>query len=150
MDLIAETVRRRFYHSHIADTMEIEAIALKNPFPCVLWDHNSGFSVEQISAVLERLLDAGCTYFVCGGEQCERLHDITDEIDVIRKLDSQDSVNIMSIWHNDETPDEVIAFFLDHAVTHKGQYVDNLLITMGTSNSTDIVDLLRAKVADAN
>ena len=49
-------------------------------FACLLaWDAR-GVSADVVSAVVEPLLWEGASYFVCWGPDCERVHDIIDEI----------------------------------------------------------------------
>ena len=49
-------------------------------FACLLaWDAR-GVSVEAVSSVVVQLLRAGASYFVCWGPDCERVHDIIDEL----------------------------------------------------------------------
>ncbi|MCB0346198.1 MAG: hypothetical protein KDD66_13860, partial [Bdellovibrionales bacterium] len=49
-------------------------------FVCLLaWDA-SAVTVDDISNLAVQLLKAGAAYFVCWGPDCERVHDIIDEI----------------------------------------------------------------------
>jgi len=49
-------------------------------FACLLaWDAR-GVTADDVCALVEPLLRAGACYFVCWGPDCERVHDIIDEI----------------------------------------------------------------------
>jgi hypothetical protein len=49
-------------------------------FACLLaWDAR-GASADTVSTFIEPLLRAGASYFVCWGPDCERVHDIIDEM----------------------------------------------------------------------
>jgi hypothetical protein len=66
--------------------------------------------------VAEVLLADGCRYAVCAGKQCERWHDIIDEVFVQAHLDQPesalDAAHVITSWHDGETPDEVAFFFI--------------------------------------
>ena len=81
-------------------------------FTCFLaWDAD-GASVESVSELVELLLRAGASYFVCWGKDCERVHDIIDE--TISHPDSglPSDATIMTTWHSDEPLAEALQFFL--------------------------------------
>lgn len=73
----------------------------------IAWDARD-VPVENVSALLDPLIDAGCVYFVCWGPDCERVHDIADESDPY-----EDNAVIMTTWHSDETLDDALFFFLN-------------------------------------
>jgi hypothetical protein len=83
-------------------------------FACLLaWDAR-GASSEAVSALVEPLLRAGASYFVCWGPDCERVHDIIDEMVSYPDNDfgvPEDSC-IMTSWHTSEPLGEAIRFFL--------------------------------------
>lgn len=87
----------------------------KRPFVALLWDHDGVADDSVKEHVIERLLDAGCRYFVCGGVACELWHDFADEIFVFRTLDlTEDEIDAVfapTTWHTDESLDDVAFFF---------------------------------------
>lgn len=83
-------------------------------FVCFLaWDARQA-SNEAILAVATHLLSLGASYFVCWGPDCRRVHDIIDQV----ASDSETLVGvpldwcIMTTWHESETIDEALRFFL--------------------------------------
>jgi hypothetical protein len=83
-------------------------------FACLLaWDA-TGLSAEAISEFVGPLLRAGASYFVCWGPDCERVHDIIDEI--VSHPDNEfgvpESSCIMTSWHHAEPLREALWFFL--------------------------------------
>ena len=83
-------------------------------FACLLvWDAR-GVTADDLSAFVEPLLRAGASYFVCWGPDCERVHDIIDEIVSSPGNDfgvPEDSC-IMTTWHDAEPLRDALWFFL--------------------------------------
>ena len=72
----------------------------------------STIATEEIASFAERLLDAGCVYVCCWEPDCERVHDIFDEVIVSRPASPG---VIMTTWHN-ESLDEAVDFLLVDAL----------------------------------
>jgi hypothetical protein len=82
-------------------------------FACLLaWDARD-VSSDKVSEFIEPLLHAGACYFVCWGQDCERVHDIIDEM--VSYPENSFSVPndscIMTTWHADETLEDALIFF---------------------------------------
>src|SRR5687768_14637869 len=78
-------------------------------FVCLLaWDARQATAAE-VGAVADRLLAAGCVYVVCWGPDCERVHDIFDEVDLARRPDGPWA---MTTWHSTDPLSEAIWFAL--------------------------------------
>jgi hypothetical protein len=97
-------------------------------FPCMVWDHNGCFSDAQRSELARQLLQVGCRYAVCSGQNCEAWHDAVDVEFVQQHLDDSDetrkAVHVLTTWHAGESPDDVAFFFVlntnfdDHNFEH--------------------------------
>ena len=76
------------------------------------WEKDlSGY--QQIKALIEKLIDMGCKYFVCVGAYSEKLHDFIDDVLLDRSINSQfEDSDVMTTWHDTETVEEVAEFFL--------------------------------------
>jgi hypothetical protein len=115
MEVIAETPEKTFA------AITIDQPSFSAPFegvlyPCLIWDHDGGFTHVERRAVAKTLLEAGCRYAVCGGLNCEAWHDAVDIEFVERHLhdaeDVRDAVHVMTTWHEGESPDDVAFFFV--------------------------------------
>jgi len=107
---------RRLFALHLALPSEFPAQVRLPPgnFVCLLaWDAR-GVPAEVVSTLVERLLSAGACYFVCWGPDCERVHDIVDEIDADpdSSLGAPEGSVIMTTWHSSEPLSEALWFFL--------------------------------------
>lgn len=105
-------------------------------FACLLvWDAR-GASVDTISSVVEPLLRAGASYVVCWGPDCERVHDIIDEIASHPNFGAPPDSCIMTTWHPDVPLGEALWFFLSCS-TPDEHYADStraaLAISIGSS-----------------
>src|SRR5262245_37122525 len=106
---------RRLFSLDIASADALPRLDLPpGNFACLLaWDAH-GASAHAVSAFVEPLLRAGASYFVCWGPDCERVHDIIDEM--LSRPDNtfgvpEDSC-IMTTWHASEPLREALWFFL--------------------------------------
>jgi hypothetical protein len=67
-------------------------------------------STNEISDIANWALDQGAVYVCVWGPDCERVHDIIDEVLVDRNPDATDEDVIMTTWHDDEALNEALWF----------------------------------------
>jgi hypothetical protein len=108
-------LERRLFSLEIPSAGVLPRVMLPDGnFACLLaWDAR-GASADDVSAVVQPLLRAGASYFVCWGPDCERVHDIIDEIASYPDNDfgvPEDSC-IMTTWHASEPLCAALWFFL--------------------------------------
>lgn len=74
-------MERRLFSISIPSPVELPRLDLPaGNFACLLaWDAR-GTPAHAVSSFVEPLLRAGASYFVCWGPDCERVHDIIDEM----------------------------------------------------------------------
>lgn len=80
--------------------------------------------IEEYSKKAKKLIESGLIYLCAWGEECEKIHDIFDEENVIMEINQEietDNDNvIMTTWHQDESLKEALYFFLmDTSPTEK-------------------------------
>ena len=71
-------------------------------------------SVDIIAATAEQYIDAGLIYVCVWGPDCERVHDIFDEVHV-GDGSVEPVITLMSTWHSDASLEEAIWYFLESA-----------------------------------
>ncbi len=71
-------------------------------------------STDDIADVAERLLRQGLRYLCAWGPDCQRAHDIFDEV-YVGAGDSPYDFDLMTTWHEDESIGEALWFFLNCA-----------------------------------
>jgi hypothetical protein len=69
---------------------------------------------KKIGQVAEESLKSGLAYLCVWGPDCERVHDIFDEVDVELDADQTKPV-VMTTWHSDESLEDALSFFLHSA-----------------------------------
>ncbi|MEW6073379.1 MAG: hypothetical protein AB1726_12410 [Planctomycetota bacterium] len=91
-------------------------------------------SAEDVSALIEPLLRAGASYFVCWGPDCERVHDIIDETLSYSGNDFgvPDESCIMTTWHDSEPLREALRFFLANCWPEE-HYEDSTTVALAIS-----------------
>jgi hypothetical protein len=72
-------------------------------------------SINEISNIANWALDQGSVYLCAWGPDCERVHDIIDEVIANRNLGETDEDVIMTTWHEDEALDEALWFAVNSA-----------------------------------
>ena len=106
-------------------------LSLPSPrFACLIaWDSRDA-SVDEVASIAQTLLDSGAVYVCAWGPDCERVHDIVDEIEV--GLNSPTVVDrvVMTTWHSDEPLAEAIWFVLMNSFPDEG-YEDGCGSTVG-------------------
>lgn len=105
---------RDLFVVEVADPAALAALrAPGGHFTCLLvWDA-ALVSVEIVARVAEQLLEAGCVYMCAWGPDCERVHDIFDEVivgDGSQVVD--DDAIVMTSWHAAESLEDALWFFL--------------------------------------
>jgi hypothetical protein len=97
-------------------------------------------STDTIARVAEQLLVLGLIYVCCWGPDCERVHDIFDEVHV-GDCSTEPTFTLMSTWHSDEPLEEAIWFFIESAFPLDTEMATTsyLAITVGSSDWAAIV-----------
>jgi hypothetical protein len=107
---------RRLFSLAIPSAEELPQIALpsRHFVTLIAWDARR-MTVQAISQLVEALLRAGSSYFVCWGPDCMRVHDIVDELASYpdSEFDFPASSVVMTTWHEREPLAEALEFFLD-------------------------------------
>jgi hypothetical protein len=93
-----------------------ENLALSSPrFVCLLaWDARPA-SVEEVATLAHRLLASGAVYICAWGPDCERVHDICDEVAVGPNPPAQVDRVVMTTSHAGESLAEAILFAVNSA-----------------------------------
>jgi hypothetical protein len=103
----------------------------------IAWDAR-GVPAEEVASLAEALMESGCTYFVCWGPDCERVHDIVDEC----RESNASRIGILTTWHADETLDDAVWVFLNTTVPDplfENQFHSSVAITIGSPSWASVV-----------
>jgi len=103
----------------------------------------TGVSTQAIADFAVAALNMGMVYFCSWGQDCERFHDIVDEVLIADDLAEQkfsrpsnDDV-VMTTWHADDTLEEALDFLATSAAPTDGFAPDSdfrLVICVGNSD----------------
>ena len=102
------------YHASSLNTVSDSLDPDCRHFVAMLVCDGRNLSADNIAKVARNLIDSGCAYFCCWGDDCERVHDIFDEEWVGDGFNSHSDDTILTTWHADDTLEQFIEFSLLH------------------------------------
>ena len=127
---------RKLFSLRLATAAELPPrVDLQSPhFACLLaWDASHA-TTESVSALVERLLRSGASYFVCWGPGSERVEDTIDELvaDPANDFGVPDESVIMTTSHASEPLEEALWFLLRSSWPEE-HYVDSTRAALAIS-----------------
>jgi hypothetical protein len=116
-------------------------------FVCLLSWNATRAEAAAIAGFAEKLLTLGCVYFCCRGADCERVHDVIDQVLVGDGSTNVTWLDVMTTWHDKDSLDDAVAFFLDSACP-ADRYLNEcrtaLAVTVGNEFEVTSVELALA------
>ena len=116
----------------------------------------TGISTEMIADFAHNALKSGMVYFCSWGPDCERFHDIVDELVVADELGEgmfvaldPDDV-IMTTWHDDESLEEALDFFVNYSCPTDGFAPDSDYWLAFCVNNSAWTEKIRKRLDSAN
>jgi hypothetical protein len=107
-------------------------------FACLLWDSGSERTVEQRHLVVAALIEAGCRYFVCGGDAPSAWEQAADEAFVMMTLRASEPEVaerlVMTTAHETESEAKVVLFFVSCTNFSTHSFTDFLVLTIGSDS----------------
>lgn len=82
-------------------------------FALLLVGDATGMAVKTLAALAEASISRGACWVSTWGPDCERVHDIFDEVAVGDGL--AEPASVLTTWHDDEPLSETLSFFWDSA-----------------------------------
>ena len=115
----------------------------------------TGLSTERVSEFAHAALKSGMVYFCAWGPDCERFHDIVDEVvvkdELARRLFVKNETDtIMTTWHDDEPLSEALDFFANLTSPTAGfEQNSNYWVAVSLDN-TEWARELQLRLGEAN
>jgi hypothetical protein len=104
-------------------------------FACLIWDSGGERTVEQRHLVVAALIEAGCRYFVCGGEDPLAWEEAADEEIVMMTLNASEAEveerMVMTTAHKAESEEDVVFFFVSCTNFTAHGFSNFLVLTVG-------------------
>jgi len=79
----------------------------------LIWDAAT-VDATAITKLARKLIDSGCAYVCCWGDDCERVHDLFDSEWISNGFDPASDDTIMTTWHTNDSLDDFIHYSLAH------------------------------------
>jgi hypothetical protein len=109
---------------------------------------SSRVSIDSISDVAESALRSGLVYLCAWGPDCERVHDIFDEVIVGENPNETEKSVIMTSWHAKDSLDEALWFFL-HTAFPADDYIDETKVEIvAVVGNEEWADQIRKRLLD--
>lgn len=103
----------------------------------------SGLDADVIGAFAAHCIDQGMFWVSAWGPECERVHDIFDEVDIQR---SGSEAIVMTTWHTSESlEDALLLFWYAFAAEGKQGGPGRVVLTVGSPNWPDEVRRIAAE-----
>ena len=114
LERLGDHLDRPLFALALADfELPVERLELASAnFLCLLAADFTSASNGEIARLAQRLIENGASYFVCWGPDCERAHDLIDDVTLLLDSPTPDDSLIMTTWHANEPLDEALFFFL--------------------------------------
>jgi len=116
----------------------------------------SAVSTDIISEFAYAALKSGMVYFCAWGPDCERFHDIVDEVCVEDELGARLFVGpstrdvIMTTWHSHDTLDEAVEYLIYSACPTDGFTADSDFWVAICVNNSEWAATTRQRFGEAN
>ena len=121
---------------------ETSTIEVNSPFACLIYSNQQNVTRDEMSSVANLLINSGCRYAVCAGLNCLDWHDSIDITDTIHDPTLQNF--IMSTWHENESVEDVVWFWLNLTDFDDVAFENYLALLIG--NSHDVEEKIREAV----
>ena len=123
-------------------------------FSCLCVIKVAAASTDEVSGFCRRLIELGCGYFCAWGQDCERVHDIMDELIVGDNPPDTYIGCLMTTWHAKESLSDAINYFLTCTVPDDEYAPDGcahgLVVEVGSPEwATGVEKLLRESMRHA-
>ena len=71
--------------------------------------------LDDLSPLINALLDSGCRSFVCVGSSSEALHDFIDDVILEKSLENEleEERNVVTTWHDKESFEDTLSYFFN-------------------------------------
>jgi hypothetical protein len=117
-------------------------------YVALIWG-NISFHANERQEVAKALIDSGCRYVVCGGQDCEAWHDETDMVWAMLSVELGQGLEmpaVMTSWHNNESEEDVVYFAFNLTNFDEHEFNKYLVLMIGSDHSEErrIEELIEA------
>lgn len=133
MERIARIGPKEIWLEVLARPYEFQSPFSGQEFVCILMANDSSITPAEQNHISDRIVAEGCRYAVCGGIDCSSSHDAVDWAHLVTDPDYHppDETFVMTTWHEDESPAEVIWFGLHCTNFDQHDFTRYLLLLLG-------------------
>lgn len=123
-------------------------------FTIFIANNGNEINIEKLFEVANKLIKSGLVYASAWGKDCEKIHDIFDEEIVYMEnnseIESDDDDIIMTTWHNNDTLEEALWFFLNCTYPTNKYYSKCKTSCVLNLGDSEVSDLIRTYLENQN
>ena len=148
MELIEERDGREYWLQILDDIAEFRPPFSGKPYPVLIWETRLARTDRERQQLTTALIASEVRYGVCGGVECERWHDALDWAFLDQNLEGEayDARFVMTSWHSEEPPDEVVFFFVNTTNFDAHDFDRFLIVQLGRDWAA--TEALKTAIAD--
>jgi hypothetical protein len=132
MERIKKKGNREIWLENYTEEQNISLPFKNRPFVCMIWNNKKKFIS---SPLIKQLVNSKCKYFVTGGLNCEKWHDLADKLilkliynNVYPNPDVPDNEFVMTTWHKKQPLEKIIFHGLNCTDFGNHKFRDYLII----------------------
>jgi hypothetical protein len=115
----------------------------RDSFAICLYVADPSVTPDEQATLSREIVRQGCRYAVCAGERCSSWDDSIDMADLERNnWEVKDATFVMTTWHEDESVEDIVLFFLNNMRFDDWTAVNFLVAVIG-GNAQMLADFQR-------
>ncbi|TAN44400.1 MAG: hypothetical protein EPN22_06805 [Nitrospirae bacterium] len=114
-------------------------------FAILIYISDMTITAEERELLCDQIVAAGCRYAVCAGYQCEIWHDSVDFAYLkLNNWESEDETLIMTTWHEKESLEDIVFFFLNNTTFDNFTAANMLVVLFG--DAKEILENIQTEI----
>ncbi|MBI2332926.1 MAG: hypothetical protein HYU84_12340 [Chloroflexi bacterium] len=117
---------------------DVSSIKIQAPYACLVYS-TKDVKKEEMEKVSNWIISSGCRYAVCAGTNCSQWHDAIDWAYIASdpNYSPPESRFVMTSWHEKESLEEIVWFWLMCTVCDDDIFENYLLLIIGESEGLE-------------
>ena len=117
---------------------DVSSIKIQAPYACLVYSKED-VTKDEMETISNWIISSGCRYAVCAGADCSKWHDAIDWAYIASdpNYSPPEARFVMTSWHETETLEEIVWFWLMCTVCDDDIFENYLLLIVGESEGLE-------------